>query len=221
MSLVVVGTGTEIGKTVTCAVLLARYGKSLPLAYWKPVATGAIEGSDSAFVKRVVGHLAPVLDERYSFNPPLSPHLAARRHRKTIEPEAILEALVARGLADEERNLVIEGVGGLLVPLTSSGYLLADLLQDFHLPCLLVATSTLGTINHTLLTLEALRSRHIEIAGVVLNGPRNRDNREAIENFGKVEVIAEIPPIRHLSRAGVLRAARSFDRRGRLKSYLI
>ena len=221
MSLVVIGTGTEVGKTVTCAVLLARYGKSLQLAYWKPVATGASEGSDSEFVKRIVGHLVPVLDERYSFSPPLSPHLAARRHRKTIEPEALLEALVAHGLEDEDRSLVIEGVGGLLVPLTSSGYLLADLLRDFHLPCLLVATSTLGTINHTLLTLEALRSRRIEVAGVVLNGPRNRDNREAIERFGEAEVVAEIPLVRPLSRAAVLRTARNFDRRGRLKRYLM
>jgi dethiobiotin synthetase len=221
LSLVVVGTGTEVGKTVACSILLARYGKSLRLAYWKPVATGASEGSDSKFVKRIVGHLAPVLDDRYSFGPPLSPHLAARRHRKAIEPEALLEALVAHGLEDKDRSLIIEGVGGLLVPLTSSGYLLADLLRDFHLPCLLVATSTLGTINHTLLTLEALRSRRLEVAGVVLNGPRNRDNRDAIESFGKADVVAEIPPIRPLSRAGVLRAAKNFDRRGQLKRYLI
>jgi dethiobiotin synthase len=221
MSLVVIGTDTGVGKTVACAVLLARYGKRHRLAYWKPIATGAAEGRDTRLIRRWCGHLIDVLEERYLFARPLSPHLAARLERRTIDPEALLEALVAHGLEDERRSLIIEGVGGLLVPLTCQGYLLAHLLCDMHLPSLLVARSTLGTINQTLLLLEALRARGLELAGIVLSGPRNSENRAAIERFGEAEVVGEIEMIRPLGRAGILRAARSFDRRGRLRRYLM
>ena len=220
MSLVVVGTGTGVGKTVACALLLARYGKTLRLGYWKPIQTGTSEGSDSDFVRRCVGGLIEVLPSTYAFDPPVSPHLAARRAGVEIDPERIIDALVAHALADRERNLLIEGVGGLLVPLTDRGYLLADLVREITLPCLLVAQSTLGTINHTLLTLEAIKARGIEVAGVILSGPRNPENRGAIERFGRVEVVAEIPPIRGLTRAGVLKAARGLDRKAALRRYL-
>lgn len=221
MSLVVIGTGTGVGKTVASSVLLARYGRSLRLGYWKPIQTGAAEERDSRFVKRCCGHLVDVLDEVYLFDPPLSPHLAARLAGVRIEPERILGALVAHAGEDPERSLVIEGAGGLLVPLTDQGYLLADLLRDLHLPSLLVARSELGTINHTLLTLEALRSRGIEFAGVVLAGPKNPENRAAIERFGKAEVIAEIPQIRPVTRAGIVRAADGFDEMDGLRQYLM
>ena len=221
MSLVVIGTGTEVGKTVTCALLLARYGKSFRLGYWKPIATGAIEGRDTAEVKRWCGHLADILEESYLFDAPLSPHLAAKLEGKSIDPARVADALVMHGMEDERRSLIIEGIGGLLVPLTDHGYLLADLLRDFQLPCLVVGQSSLGTINHTLLTLEALRWRKIEIAGVVLSGPRNRENRAAIRRFGRVDVVLEIEPIRPLSRQGIARAARKFDRPGRLRGYFL
>ena len=131
-----------------------------------------------------------------------------------------LQALVTHAMDDQERSLVIEGIGGLLVPVTEAGYLLADLCRDMHLPCLVVAQSTLGTINHTLLTLEALRSRSLEIAGVVLSGPRNRENRAAIEKFGKADIISELDEVSPLNRTGVLRAAEGFDRAGKLREYL-
>ncbi len=219
MSLFVTATGTEIGKTVACAVILARYGPQLRLGYWKPIATGAVDGRDTQEVKRLSGHVADVLEESYLFDPPLSPHLAARRARRAIVPDRILEELVAHALEDRERSLVIEGIGGVLVPITDSGYMVSHLARDLHLPCVVVASSALGTINHTLLTLEALRAREIDIAGVILNGPRNRDNRRAIEQHGKVTVVGEIEPLRRLTRASVRGAARRFDRRARLKRY--
>lgn len=221
MSLIVVGTDTEVGKTVVSALVLARYGRRQPLAYWKPIATGAADERDADRIRRWVGHLVEVLPETYLFDPPLSPHLAARLAGKTIDPDRVLEHLVHHGLADRRRNLVIEGVGGVLVPLTENGYLLINLLQDLHLPCVVVARSTLGTINHSLLTLEALKRRDIAIAGVVLNGPRNRENRRAIERFGEVRVIAEVEPIGRLGRAALTRAARRFDTRANLKKYLV
>lgn len=219
MSVFVTATGTEVGKTVACAVILARYGRSFRLGYWKPIATGAALGRDTLEVKRLSGHLVEVLDEWYLFDPPVSPHLAARRARRPIVPDRILEGLVAHALEDRERSLVIEGIGGVQVPITTSGYMVSHLARDLHLPCVVVASSLLGTINHTLLTLEALRTREIDVAGVVLNGPRNRDNREAIARYGQVTVIGEIEPIRPLARAGVQSAARRFDRRARLRRY--
>ena len=219
MSLVVIGTDTDVGKTVVSAILLARYGKAHTLAYWKPLATGGSMDSDSASIRRWVGHLVEVLPETYLYDPPVSPHLAARMAREKIDPERVLEDLVRHGLADPARNLVIEGIGGLLVPVTDTGYLLVHLLKDLHLPCVLVARSTLGTINHTLLSLEALRARELDLAGVVLSGPRNRQNRAAIERFGGVDVIAEVERIPRLGRASIAGAARRFDRRARLKKY--
>lgn len=219
MSVFVTATGTEIGKTIASAVILARYGPRLRLGYWKPIATGAVEGRDTLEVKRLSGDVADILEESYLFDPPVSPHLAARRARRPIVPDRILEQLVAHALEERERSLVIEGIGGVQVPITDGGYMVAHLAQDLHLPCIVVAASTLGTINHTLLTLEALRSRQVDVAGVVLSGPRDRENRRAIEKFGQVEVVGEIEPIRPLTRAGVRRAARRFDRRAKLRKY--
>lgn len=220
MSLIITGTDTGVGKTVASAVILARHGRRLPLAYWKPVASGTGEGLDSDFVRRAAGDRCDVLPERYAFAAPVSPHLAARLAGQQIDPEAILAALVEHGLAARARSLVIEGIGGLLVPLTEGGYLFADLAREMSLPCVVVARSTLGTINHTLLTLEALRRRSLELAGVVLVGPPNAENRAAIERFGAARVIGEIPPLGRLGPAAIQRAARSFDRRGRLGRYL-
>jgi dethiobiotin synthase len=220
MGLVVVGTGTEIGKTITCAVLLSRYSGISSLAYWKPIATGSAQDRDSLVIKRLCAHQVEILQESYLFEPPVSPHLAARLARKRIRPERILEALGTYQRQKGGRALIIEGIGGLLVPLTAGGHLLADLLQEMSLPCLLVASSTLGTINHTLLTIEAMRSRDLNLVGVVLNGPLNRENRLAIQKFGKAKIISEIEPMKALSKESVARASRGFDRRALLKSYL-
>lgn len=220
MSLVVVGTGTEIGKTITCAVLLARYSRLFPLAYWKPVATGSVQGRDTLEIERLCGHQAEILQESYLFEPPVSPHLAARLAKKRIRPERIIEAFSTHQKRDTGRALIIEGIGGLLVPLTSGGYLLADLIQELALPCLLVASTALGTINHTLLSIEAMKTRDLKLVGVVLNGPENRENRRAIHKFGHLPIIGHIRPIHPLSPKSVGRAARGFDRKALLKSYL-
>ena len=220
MSLMVVGTGTEIGKTIACAVMLARYADDMRLAYWKPVATGSQEDRDTLAIERLCGHQAEILPESYLFEAPVSPHLAARLAKKRIRPERILAAFSTHQKKAAGRALIIEGIGGLLVPLTSGGYLLADLIQEMALPCLLVASTTLGTINHTLLTIEAIKARHLELVGVVLNGPENRENRQAIHKFGQVPIIGHIQPIHPLSPGNISRAARGFDRRALLESYL-
>ena len=221
MEVAVTGTGTEIGKTVVSAVLLARWAGRMDVAYWKPVATGAEEGSDSLEVASLVGPEVRIVEECYRFGPPLSPHLAARLAGVEIEPERIVSAYRRHREASGNGLLVVEGIGGLLVPMTECGYFVADLLQAMDLPCLVVSSSQLGTINHTLLTLEALRSRGLHLAGVVLNGPVNLENRRAIERFGRTSVVAELEPLNPLSRESVARAASKFDRDGVLERYLL
>jgi len=219
MSLVVVGTDTEVGKTVVSAVVLARYAKRCRLAYWKPIATGAEGETDTVLVRKWIGHRVDVLEEAYLYDPPVSPHLAARLASRPIDPELILARLVQHGLDDPSRNLVVEGIGGLQVPITSQGYLLTHLLQDMHLPCLLVARSGLGTINHTLLSLEAIRKRGLALAGVVMVGARDKENKAAIEKYGDAKVIAELEWLPRLGRASIEKAARKFDTRAHLKKY--
>jgi malonyl-CoA O-methyltransferase len=214
--LAVVGTDTGVGKTVVSAIVAAAWATREPVAYWKPLATGGYPDDpdrDTAVVARLLGPEVRVFPETYLFPDPLSPHLAARLVGATIEPARLLADLARYRIGG--RALVVEGAGGLLVPLTDEGYLLADLLVAARLPCLLVARSTLGTINHTLLSLEALRARGLDVAGVVLDGPPNRENRRAIERLGRVPILAEVPPL-SLDRAGIAAAARAFDPEGRL-----
>ncbi len=116
---------------------------------------------------------------------PLSPHEAARR-------EGVAISLDAFKLPETSRPLIVEGAGGVLVPLNGEA-LMSDLMATLGLPAILVARSSLGTINHTLLSLEALRVRNIEIAGVILSGAPDQANRTAIEVYGRVSVLMELP----------------------------
>jgi len=215
VSLFVVGTDTGVGKTVVSAAILARYRERLPLAYWKPIATGASAERD----RDTVAALVPGVEnagEAYLFADPVSPHLAARREGEVIELARVAARWRELRAVFPESGFVVEGAGGLLVPLDEPGTMLADLVAAIALPALVVARSTLGTINHTLLTLEALRSRDIEIVGVVLNGPRSPENCEAIERFGGVEVLGELTPIEALGAATLEAAARQLDPQARL-----
>lgn len=178
----VTGTDTDIGKTLVSAWLTHFWRAE----YWKPVQTGAAEGTDSETVARLVPE-AVVHPSAYTFQAPLSPHEAARRERARID----LSALV---LPATQGPLVVEGAGGVMVPLNELA-LMIDLMERLRLPAVVVARSALGTINHTLMTLEMLRRRHIPVLGVVMNGQKNPANRQAIEHFGGVPVLAELQPL--------------------------
>jgi len=178
----VTGTDTDVGKTVVSAWLVARLGA----CYWKPVQAGNHPETDSAIVQRLTD--APpgrILPEAYVLPEPIAPHEAARRAGIAIEMARLVPPHC-------DRPLIVEGAGGLLVPLNDKAYVI-DLAAELHLPIILVTRSTLGTINHTLLSLEAIRRRGLPLAGVVVNGPETPHNRVAIERYGQVEVIAEIP----------------------------
>ena len=195
MSCIVVGTGTGVGKTVACAALLSR---KPTLRYWKPIGTGT--PSDSAVIARLCPN--EILPQSYSFTEPQSPHLAAR-----LDGRRVSVARLRRDFARHARQpLLIEGVGGVLVPL--GPILLIDFLRQLNLPVIVVATSAVGTINHTLLTLEALRARQFTLAGVILNGPEHRENARAIKKYGKVRILGQLPILKPLNRAKVATAGR-------------
>jgi dethiobiotin synthetase len=200
----VTGTDTEVGKTVLSALLCA----ALDAHYWKPIQTGAEEGADSRMVA-ALAELPParVLGETYKFGPPVSPHLAARWAGERIDLPRIA---IPRELRSQP--LIVEGAGGVLVPVNENQFML-DLMRHLQLPVILASRSALGTINHTLLSLAALRAGQVEVAGVVLIGEPNADNREAIERYGNVRVLGEIPKLTPLNRAALLATfSARFDR---------
>jgi dethiobiotin synthetase len=187
------GTDTDVGKTVVSAWLVAQ----LDACYWKPVQAGAEPETDAQTVRRIAEVPAErILPEAYLLADAIAPHEAARRAGLTIDM-ARLKAPAC------ERPLVVEGAGGLMVPLTDDA-LVIDLAHDLELPIILVARSTLGTINHTLLSIEAIRRRGIPLAGVVINGPETPHNRVAIERYSKAEIIAEIPWLDTITRSTLI-----------------
>ncbi len=179
----VTGTDTNVGKTVVSAMLTVGLGA----AYWKPVQSGL--PADTDYLRQVTqlddSHFSP---ERFRLSQPLSPHAAAAI-------DAVQIALTDFQLpATDKPHLIVEGAGGLMVPLNEQD-LMIDLIQHLQLPVCLVARSTLGTINHTLLSIAQLRRANLPILGVILNGERNQSNREAIQHYGQVPILGELEPL--------------------------
>jgi dethiobiotin synthase len=210
----VTGTDTGVGKTAVSAALVARYRSELSLRYWKPIETGIEQDDDTAEVRKLARcrpeelRTAGVRLER-----PLSPHLAARHAGVTIDIEALAEDLAAEA---SSTRWIVEGAGGVLVPVSETD-LLVDLMILLAMPVVVVGRSTLGTINHTLLTLEALRARGLRPAAVVLVGPPNPENRAAIERHGRVAVVGEMPLFAPLTPAALSNwAVDAFDADARI-----
>jgi dethiobiotin synthetase len=191
----VTGTGTEVGKTVAAAVIARTHAEAGErVAVFKPAVSGLEEDGepDHALLRRASGssqsddEIAP-----YRYGPPVSPHLGAELAGERIEPARLVEA--AHAAAGQDDFLVAEGVGGLLVPLTL-GYLVRDLARELALPLVIAAPPDLGTINHTLMTVEAARAVGLEVAAVVVTpwptDPQTVEasNRDAIERLGDVRV---------------------------------
>ena len=205
----VTGTDTGVGKTVVSAAVMIRYRPLGSLRYWKPIQTGVEKDNDTFEVR----HLAELremetLDAGVRLPRPVSPHLAARWAGETIRIQALTELL---DLRDPTERWIVEGAGGVLVPVNDTE-LMIDLICALELPVLVVARSSLGTINHTLTTLEALRSRGLSVAGIVMVGDRNHENRCAIERYGGVGVLGEMPRFDQLTAEALVRwATNDFD----------
>lgn len=193
----VTGTDTGIGKTLVSGMLMS----ALDATYWKPIQAGLDEETDTEFVQRVSkANESRIVAERYRLETPMSPHAAADIDQIEIS------------LADFElpeyktKHMIVEGAGGLIVPINSKETIL-DLISHLNLPVLLVARSSLGTLNHTLLSLEALRARGIKVFAVVLNGEKHPSNKETIEKFGNVDVF-EIEPMKEINTESLSKAFR-------------
>jgi dethiobiotin synthetase len=176
--IVVTGTDTGIGKTVFAAAL----ARALGAAYWKPIQSGLLDGADGETVAEL--GVTRVLTEAYRLTEPLSPHRAAEIDGVTIDP--------ARLVPPSNDPLVIEGAGGVLVPVTRD-LLFAELFARWALPVVLVARTGLGTINHSLLSIEALRARQVPILGLAFVGEANEDNEATICAIAGVRRLGRLP----------------------------
>ena len=232
----VTGTDTNVGKTVASAALMVRYRDEVPLRYWKPIQTGIEHDDDSAEVARLAprkeapcthGATDEILDAGVRLPHPVSPHLAAHLAGTRITVRSLMETIRTadinvRAAHGESRaahgeakpRWIVEGAGGMLVPINERETM-ADLMRALDLPVLIAARSTLGTINHTVLTIEGLRRRMLRVAGVVMVGDPNDENRLAIEKHGAAEVIAQMPRFDPLTPGALERwVASDFDRSG-------
>jgi dethiobiotin synthase len=203
----ITGTDTNVGKTVVAAAVMLRYRHEAPLRYWKPIQTGirgpgsGIRGDDdtSEVARLSRARDAEIVNCGVRLRDAVSPHLAARRAGTRIMVRSVTETLKEIDSTGSRipnpgsrSRWIVEGAGGALVPLNERETM-ADLMQALDLPVLIAARSTLGTINHTCMTIEVLRRRMLRVAGVVMVGERNDENRLAIERYGAAEVIGQMP----------------------------
>lgn len=192
---VVTGTDTDVGKTVFAAGLAAMLDGS----YWKPVQAGLAGETDTEIVRRLSGLAKErMLPETYRLTTAASPHLAAERDRLEIDVGRLT-------IPEASRPLVIEGAGGLLVPLTRK-FLQIDLFARWGMPVILCASTRLGTINHSLMSIEALKRRSIPLLGIVFVGEQNLDSERTITEMGGVRHLGRLPWLDPLDAAS-LRAA--------------
>ena len=195
---IITGTDTNIGKTVFSAALSG----ALQAHYWKPIQSGLEGETDSETVARLSGlPRHKILPEVYRLNAPLSPHRAAELDDVEISRKRLLQLPAVEG------GLVIEGAGGLMVPLTRD-WLTIDLFADWQLPVVLCARTSLGTINHSLLSIEALRLRDIYIVGVAFIGEANDDSERTICTMGGVRRLGRLPHLPDLNAAALADAFR-------------
>tara|TARA_B100000900_G_C20533532_1_gene697361 strand:- start:659 stop:1327 length:669 start_codon:yes stop_codon:yes gene_type:complete len=181
---VICGTDTDIGKTLISSFFV----RGLNSFYWKPIQSGIESETDSQAVERLAKvNKAKIINEAYIFREPVSPHWAAEIDQKIIN----LQLLNLPNVVD---SLIVETAGGLMVPITRN-HLQIDQIKKWDIPVILVCKSGLGTLNHTLLSIEALKKRNIKILGLIINGKKHLDNPKTLTEFSRVPIIAEFPYI--------------------------
>ena len=196
-AIVITGTDTGIGKTVFSAGLAG----ALDGYYWKPVQAGTEGGTDSDTAARLSGlPSGRILPEAYRLSTPASPHLAARLDGVGIDPERL-------ALPEVDGPLIVEGAGGALVPLTEA-LLFADMMARWQAPVIVCARTGLGTINHSLMTLEALRARNLSIAGIVFIGNPHKENERIVPELAGVPSLGRLPLLKRLDASTLAQAMR-------------
>ena len=186
-TIVVTGTDTDIGKTVFAAALTA----ALDAHYWKPVQSGLEGGGDARAIARLGVPPSRILPEAYRLTTPASPHLAAELDGVCIDPDRLTPPALPTAL-------VVEGAGGVLVPVTRR-LLYADLFARWGHPVVVVARTRLGTINHSLLTVEALRARGVAVLGIAFSGDASEDSEAIIADLAGVKRLGRLPLVAPLT----------------------
>lgn len=177
----ITGIGTDVGKTVVSAIL----SEALHATYWKPVQAGDLNNSDSIKVNALTSNVA-VHPEVFKLTEPMSPHAAANIDDVSIQ-------LSDLSLPEIEGNLIVEGAGGLMVPLNNEGLTFSDVIESWKLPVIIVSRHYLGSINHSLLTAEVLQSNGVSVAGIIFVGAENKATEEIILKATGLKNIARIP----------------------------
>lgn len=184
----VTGIGTEVGKTIASAIIT----QALKADYWKPVQAGELNHSDSMKVEALIDNdRTKFHPEAYKLNQPMSPHAAADRDGVEIDISSIK-------MPHTDNHLVIEGAGGLLVPLNDKDTILT-LIEMLNCEVILISRHYLGSINHTLMSIEALQQRNIPIKGILFNGKENKDTESIIKKMSGIEVIGRIDEFDNLN----------------------
>jgi dethiobiotin synthetase len=198
MKLFITGIGTDIGKTIASAIIT----EALEADYWKPIQAGDLEDSDSHKIKTYLSNEKTIIHANsYALNTPASPHLAAQLDSITIDLKKIKEPTT-------KNHLVIEGAGGIFVPLNTTEMVI-DLIQPDY-KAIVVSRHYLGSINHTLLTIEALQNRKINVGGIIFNGDENEATESIILNKSKLEMIGRINPEPYFDKNVILEYADLF-----------
>jgi dethiobiotin synthetase len=193
MNLFITGIGTNVGKTVVSAMLT----EALQADYWKPIQSGVVEGKDSDTVKSLITNSKSVFHpETYLLKEPLSPHFAAKLDGVTIELDKI-------NLPKTTNHLIIEGAGGLLVPINDTQYVI-DIAKQLDCEIILVISSYLGCINHSLLSIDYLLRNHFKIKALVFNGTFEPEVKQAITGYVKNTLIIDVPQVDELSKHSIL-----------------
>ncbi len=192
---IITGIGTDVGKTVVSAIV----SEALHATYWKPVQAGDLDNSDSIKISNLTENVQ-VLPEAFRLSKPMSPHAAAEKDGIEILPEQL-------NLPSVPGNFIVEGAGGLMVPINSKGFLYADAFVMWKLPVIVVSRHYLGSINHTLMTIEILKQRGIEIEGIIFVGDENPTTESVILKNTGLRPIARIPLAKEVNQAFILSEA--------------
>ncbi|MDB5225862.1 MAG: dethiobiotin synthase [Bacteroidota bacterium] len=191
----VTGIGTDVGKTVVSAILV----EALKADYWKPIQAGNLDFTDTDFIKEFTINHGQLHNEEYTFQDAVSPYLAARNVDKIIDIQHLKIPKI-------NNPLIVEGAGGFMVPVTEN-LLIKDLINKLQLPVILVSMNYLGSINHTLLTIQAMKNENVNVAGIIFNGEANPETENYILNYTRIKLLGKIPKADIMSKGFIVQQA--------------
>jgi dethiobiotin synthetase len=187
------GIGTNVGKTIISAILTEAWKAD----YWKPIQSGDLHYSDTMKTKELVSNnISKFHNEKFKLTEPLSPHASAKIDKVKISIHDFQ-------LPNTNNHLIVEGAGGLMVPLNHEGDLIIDLIKHLNIPVILVSQNYLGSINHTLLSIKELQNQKIPIEGIIFNGETNTETEAIIEKISGVKTLCKIPPLKELDKKSI------------------